>query len=903
MLRWLHTSKSTSLSNPFKETCLKEMRIGNKSYSYYSLKSLNDKRYDLLPYSIRILLESALRNCDEFSIKKHDVKNILNWQTTSRKGVEIPFKPARVLLQDFTGVPAIGDLAAMRNAMVKLGKDPLKINPLCPVDLVIDHSVAVDASRTPEALDINKRIEFERNKERFQFLKWGQKAFRNLLIVPPSSGIVHQVNLEYLARSVFNDDGMLYPDSLVGTDSHTTMINGLGVLGWGVGGIEGEAVMLGQPISMLLPEVVGFKLTGKLKNTATATDLVLTCTQILRQRGVVSKFVEFFGPGCSSLTISDRATVANMSPEYGATMGFFPVDKNTLEYLRTTGRSQEQVQVVEEYLREQDLFRDYNGPNPQYSGQVLELDLSNVEPCLAGPKRPHDRVPLPQVKQDFTKSLTNSVGFKGYGLKTPEKSVSFQYQDNTYNLKNGSVVIASITSCTNTSNPEVMLGAALLAKNAVSKGLSVLPYIKTSLSPGSNVVTRYLQSADLLQYLEKLGFYLAGYGCMTCIGNSGDLDQPVADAILKNDIVAAAVLSGNRNFEGRINPLTRANYLGSPILVVAYAIAGRVDIDFDTEPIGKGENGKEYFLRDIWPDKNQLIDLVYNHVKPEMFKEIYNMISKGTAEWNSLISEESELYNWDEQSTYIKKPPFFEKFTMNIPKYSDIHNAYCLLKLGDSVTTDHISPAGKIAPKSPAARYLLSKGVNIKDFNSYGARRGNYQVMQRGTFANIRILNELMNAPGPRTIHFPTGEELDIWDAAEKYSNDGNHLIVLAGKDYGSGSSRDWAAKGPLLQGIKAVIAESYERIHRSNLVFMGILPLEFLQGESADTLGLTGKERYNIPLFNGDLKVRQEIEVSTDSGKVFKTIARIDTDVEREYFRQQGILPYVLRKIAHNTP
>jgi aconitate hydratase len=873
------------------------MRIGGKPYLYYSLKALNDKRFASLPYSIRILLESALRNCDEFSIKKHDVFNILNWQNTSRKDVEIPFKPARVLLQDFTGVPAVGDLAAMRNAMVRLGKDPLKINPLCPVDLVIDHSVSVDASRTPEALEINQKIEFERNKERFQFLKWGQKAFRNLLIVPPSSGIVHQVNLEYLARSVFNDGGMLYPDSLVGTDSHTTMINGLGVLGWGVGGIEGEAVMLGQPISMLLPQVVGFKLTGKLKDTATATDLVLTCTQILRQRGVVAKFVEFFGPGCSSLTISDRATVANMSPEYGATMGFFPVDKNTLEYLRTTGRSKEQVNIVEEYLREQNLFRDYNGPDPIYSGQVLELDLFNVEPCLAGPKRPHDRVALSNMKQDFTKALTNSIGFKGYGLKEPDKSASFIYQDKQYQLKNGSVVIAAITSCTNTSNPEVMLGAGLLAKNAIEKGLSVKPFIKTSLSPGSNVVTRYLESADLLKPLEKLGFYLAGYGCMTCIGNSGDLDAPVAEAINKNDIVAAAVLSGNRNFEGRINPLTRANYLGSPILVVAYALAGRVDIDFENEPIGKGKDGKEYYLRDIWSDKQLLHELVYNNVKPEMFQEIYNTISKGTSEWNSLVSEQSDLYDWDEKSTYIVEPPFFQGFKPHVPKYSDIQNAYCLLKFGDSVTTDHISPAGKIAHKSPAARYLKSLGV---DFNSYGARRGNYKVMQRGTFANIRLLNELVDHSGPQTFHFPSGEELDIWDAAERYMQEGHKLIILAGKEYGSGSSRDWAAKGPLLQGIKAVIAESYERIHRSNLVFMGILPLEFLNGESAGTLGLTGKERYNIPLFNGDLKVRQEIEVTTDTGKVFKTVARIDTDVEREYFRQQGILPYVLRKIAH---
>ena len=895
----MSSGRVASPKNPYNSNALQELRINGKTYSYYSLSSLQDNRVESLPYSVRILLESAVRNCDEFAIKKSDVENILDWQKTYKKEVEIPFQPARVLLQDFTGVPAVVDLAAMRATMVRLGKDPLKINPLCPVDLVIDHSVTADSSRTAQALAENEKLEFERNRERFQFLKWGQKAFKNMRIVPPSSGIVHQVNLEYLARSVFENNGVLYPDSLVGTDSHTTMINGLGVLGWGVGGIEAEAVMLGQPISMLLPEVVGFKLTGELPKGATATDLVLTCTKMLRDRGVVGKFVEFYGPGCASLTLSDRATVANMAPEYGATMGFFPVDEKTLEYLHNTGRSNEQINVVEHYLRAQGLFRDYNGKDPVFSGASLELDLSSVEPCLSGPKRPHDRVPVRSMKEDFTKCLTNKVGFKGYDLKNTSATSKFVYKGNEYTLKNGSLVIAAITSCTNTSNPEVMLGAGLLAKNAIDKGLKVQPYIKTTLSPGSNVVTSYLKSANLLEPLEKLGFYLAGYGCMTCIGNSGDLDTPVADAITQNDLVAAAVLSGNRNFEGRVNPHTRANYLASPILVVAYALAGRVDIDFEKEPIAVVD-GKEVFLRDVWPSKDQLKDIMKNHVRPEMFREVYERISKGTENWNSLSCPENEIYEWDSKSTYIVEPPFFKGFDFTPGNIPDIKGAYCLLKLGDSVTTDHISPAGKISLKSPAARYLKTHNVEPKDFNSYGARRGNYEVMARGTFANIRLINELVGHTGPQTVHFPSSQELDIYDAADKYISEGHSLVVLAGKEYGSGSSRDWAAKGPLLQGIKAVIAESYERIHRSNLVFMGILPLQYKPGQNASTLGLTGKERFNISLNNGDLKVKQEVRVTTECGKSFEVVARIDTDVEAEYFKNQGILPYVLRKIAN---
>ena len=887
-------------SNPFNDRCLRDLHVGEKHFKYYNIQALEDPRLAKLPYSIRILLESAIRNCDEFEVKSSDVENILNWEQTSKQDIEIPFKPARVLLQDLTGVPAVVDLAAMRDAFVKLGGDAAKINPLCPVDLVIDHSIQVDIARSSDALEQNEEYEFIRNRERFEFLKWGQKAFENLLIVPPGSGIVHQVNLEYLARIIFDKGDLLYPDSVVGTDSHTTMINGAGVVGWGVGGIEAEAVMLGQSISMVLPEVVGFKFTGKLSDVATATDLVLTVTKTLRQRGVVNKFVEYFGPGVDTLSIADRATLANMSPEYGATMGYFPMDGKTLDYLRISGRSEERIAYIEAYLRESGLFRDYHGEDPVFSGPILELDLSTVVPCVAGPKRPQDRVSITDLKQEFLNGLTGPVNFKGFGVPDPEAVTDYEYKGEHFQMRHGTVVIAAITSCTNTSNPDVMLAAGLLARNAVAKGLAVSSFIKTSLSPGSGVVTRYLELAGVTPYLNQLGFTLAGYGCMTCIGNSGELDEDILKAINSQDFVAASVLSGNRNFEGRVHPATRANYLASPPLVVAYALAGRVDIDFETEPLGQFE-GSPVFLRDIWPTRELISKTVSEFITPEMFTEVYTRIAQGTDRWNSLEATEGILYSWKDESTYIQNPPFFNKLTSEIPPLPDVTNAFCLLKLGDSITTDHISPAGNIARNSPAARFLQSKNIGPKEFNSYGARRGNYEIMSRGTFANIRLVNSLINHPGAQTKHFPSDEELDIFDASTKYQQDGNDLIIIAGKEYGSGSSRDWAAKGPLLLGVKAVIAESYERIHRSNLLGMGILPLQFLPDQNAASLEITGTERFTIVL-NGHVSVQQELEVTTDTGKQFRAKARIDTDVEVEYFRHRGILNYVLRKLAKNN-
>ncbi len=851
---------------------------------------------------MRVLLESAVRNCDNFSVSEQDVENILAWKSTSTKDVEIPFKPARVILQDFTGVPAVVDLAAMRDAVRRLGLDPMKINPLCPVDLVVDHSVQVDSSRSPDSLRQNEEIEFDRNYERFEFLKWGQTAFENFQIVPPGSGIVHQVNLEYLARVVMNRGGLLYPDSVVGTDSHTTMINGLGVVGWGVGGIEAEAVMLGQHISMVLPQVVGFKLTGKLRQHVTATDLVLTVTRMLRDRGVVGKFVEFFGDGCNSLSLADRATVANMGPEYGATIGYFPVDEKSIHYLALTGRDPELIKGIRGYLQAQNLFRTYDGKSgdPDFSGALLELDLGKVEPSLAGPKRPHDRVDLSSMKKDFQACLTNKVGFKGYDLPAErlQDESRFSYKGKEYALRHGSVVIASITSCTNTSNPGVMLAAGLLAKNANEAGLSVAPYIKTSLSPGSGVVTKYFEAAGVQQHLEKLGFYTAGYGCMTCIGNSGELDPEVSEAITAKDLVVSAVLSGNRNFEGRVHPLTRANYLASPPLVVAYALAGRADIDFETEPIGKSANGKEVFLRDIWPSSDQVNAIIGEVLTPQMYKEVYSRISKGTPRWNEMKVSQDKTYTWKAESTYIHNPPFFQTLSKDKPTIHDITDAYCLLNLGDSITTDHISPAGKIASKSPAARYLSERNVKPVDFNTYGARRGNDEIMARGTFANTRLVNKMVKQVGPTTLHVPSRQEKPIFDAANEYQVNGQQTIILAGKEYGSGSSRDWAAKGPYLLGVKAVIAQSFERIHRSNLVGMGILPLEFLNGESADSLGLTGSEQFSIKLNGGNLKVNEVVSVTTSTGKTFQAKSRIDTEIEVEYFKNGGILHYVLRKM-----
>jgi aconitate hydratase len=741
----------------------------------------------------------------------------------------------------------------MRDAMQRLGGDPSKINPLCPVDLVIDHSVQADVFGTADAAKQNEIIEFNRNRERFQFLKWGSKAFDNFKIVPPGSGIVHQVNLEYLARTVMERDGLLYNDSVVGTDSHTTMINGLGVAGWGVGGIEAESVMLGQTISMVLPEVVGFKLTGELPKHVTATDLVLTCTQMLRQRGVVGKFVEFFGPGVQSLTLADRATIANMAPEYGATMGYFPIDKQTIDYLKLTGRPDDKVKTIEQYLLEQEMFVKHDGSqsDPVYSGDVMELDLSSVEPSLSGPKRPHDRVDMSKLPSEFKEGLTAKVGFKGYGLDASavDKKVKINYQGSDYELSHGSVVIAAITSCTNTSNPDVMLAAGLVAKNAIAKGLKVKPYIKTTLSPGSGVVREYFEKADVQKYLDQLGFTIAGYGCMTCIGNSGEIPAEVQNAIIDNDLVASAVLSGNRNFEGRVHPNTRANYLASPPLVVAYALAGRCDIDFETEPIGQGADGQDVFLRDIWPTRADVQAVTASSITPEMFTKNYDTILNGSEMWQNLEAPEGKLYTWDEKSTYIHNPPFFQKMSAELSPVNSISDAHCLLNVGDSITTDHISPAGKIAANSPAARYLKEKGVEPKDFNTYGARRGNDEIMARGTFANVRLINKMVDKVGPETVHVPSGEKMAVYDCAEKYMNSGIDTIILAGNEYGSGSSRDWAAKGPFLQGVKAVIAQSYERIHRSNLVGMGIIPLQFKEGESADTFGLTGNEQFSIDL------------------------------------------------------
>ncbi|VAI63265.1 unnamed protein product [Triticum turgidum subsp. durum] len=878
---------------------------GGEYGKFYSLPALNDPRIDKLPYSIRILLESAIRNCDGFQVTKNDVEKIIDWENTSPKLAEIPFKPARVLLQDFTGVPAVVDLAAMRDALAKLGSDANKINPLVPVDLVIDHSVQVDVARSSNALQSNMELEFTRNRERFGFLKWGSTAFHNMLVVPPGSGIVHQVNLEYLGRVVFNTDGIMYPDSVVGTDSHTTMIDGLGVAGWGVGGIEAEATMLGQPMSMVLPGVVGFKLTGKLRNGVTATDLVLTVTQMLRKHGVVGKFVEFHGEGMGKLSLADRATIANMSPEYGATMGFFPVDHVTLDYLRLTGRSDETVSMIEAYLRANNMFVDYNEPQLErvYSS-YLALDLDEVEPCISGPKRPHDRVTLKDMKSDWHACLDNKVGFKGFAVpkEQQDKVVKFDFNGQPAELKHGSVVIAAITSCTNTSNPSVMLGAALVAKKACELGLEVKPWVKTSLAPGSGVVTKYLLKSGLQEYFNKQGFHLVGYGCTTCIGNSGELHESVSAAITENDVVAAAVLSGNRNFEGRVHPLTRANYLASPPLVVAYALAGTVDIDFEKEPIGVGKDGKEVFFRDIWPTTEEIAEVVQSSVLPDMFKSTYEAITKGNPMWNELPVPEASLYSWDSNSTYIHEPPYFKDMTMSPPGPHAVKNAYCLLNFGDSITTDHISPAGSIHRDSPAAKYLLERGVDRKDFNSYGSRRGNDEVMARGTFANIRIVNKFLGGEvGPKTIHVPTGEKLSVFDAATKYKSEGHDTIILAGAEYGSGSSRDWAAKGPMLLGVKAVIAKSFERIHRSNLVGMGIIPMCFKAGEDADSLGLTGHERYtiNLPTDVSEIRPGQDVTITTDDDKSFTCILRFDTEVELAYYNHGGILPYVIRNMA----
>lgn len=895
-------------TNPF-QNLKKSIDIEGEKYEYFDIKEINLK-YNKLPFSIRVLLESAIRNCDNFHVTEKDVENILNWDKIKGEefkpdDVEISFKPARVILQDFTGVPAVVDFAAMRDAVIRMGGDPNKINPICPSDLVIDHSVQVDYSGEQSALNKNQDLEFERNKERFRFLKWGAKAFNNMLIVPPGSGIVHQVNLEYLARVVFSQDTkgnkILYPDSVVGTDSHTTMINGLGVIGWGVGGIEAEAVMLGQSISMLLPEVIGYKLVGKLNSLVTSTDLVLTITKNLRQLGVVGKFVEFFGSGVAELSIADRATISNMCPEYGATVGYFPVDQNSIDYLRQTNRPEKVISIIQKYLEVTNQLRNYSdiSQDPHFT-QVVTLDLSTVVTSVSGPKRPHDRVSVSDMQIDFRSCLKGKLGFKGYELKDNELNnvADFSWSDgNKYTLKHGSVVIAAITSCTNTSNPSVMLGAGLLAQKAVAKGLKVAPYIKTSLSPGSGVVTYYLNESGVIPYLEKLGFYTVGYGCMTCIGNSGPLDDNVANAIEKNNLVCASVLSGNRNFEGRIHPNTRANYLASPLLVIAYAIAGSVDIDFETEPLGYTENNDPVFLRDIWPSRQEIQECEQKYVIPAMFKEVYAKIELGSNSWQGLDAPSGLLYPWDEKSTYIKSPPFFESMTRDLPKLTSVEKANVLLFLGDSVTTDHISPAGSIARNSPAARFLSQNGLTPREFNSYGSRRGNDAVMARGTFANIRIVNKFMSSAGPKTVHIPSGDEMDIFDCAERYKSENIPVIIIAGKEYGSGSSRDWAAKGPFLLGVRAVIAESFERIHRSNLIGMGIVPLQFLSNENADLLGLTGKELFDINIPE-NCKPGEKLTVNTNTGLSFKVISRFDTEVDLTYYRNGGILNYMIRKM-----
>lgn len=881
------------------------LRVGSRTFDIFRLEALekagvgNSSR---LPFCLKILLENLLRCEDGRFVKKEDIEGLARWKAGSEVQNEIAFMPARVLLQDFTGVPAVVDLAAMRDAMERMGGDPRKINPLQPAELVIDHSVQVDYFGTPQAFQENAALEFDRNKERYAFLRWAQKAFHNFRVVPPDTGIVHQVNLEYLARVVFqaNVDGktLAYPDTLVGTDSHTTMINGLGVVGWGVGGIEAEAAMLGQPISMLIPPVLGFRLTGRLPEGATATDLVLTITEMLRKKGVVGKFVEFYGPGLDHLPLADRATLGNMAPEYGATIAISPIDEETLKYLSFSGRDDDAVELVRAYAKEQGLFRTEGSPEAEYSDKMA-LDLATVEPSLAGPRRPQDRVPLRQSKAKFAEALPSLIK----RANPAPISASVPMNGKKAELHDGSVVIAAITSCTNTSNPSVMLGAGLVAKKAVEKGLSSAPGVKTSLAPGSKVVTDYLVKAGLMPYLEKLGFNLVGYGCTTCIGNSGPLPEPISKAIKETELVAVAVLSGNRNFEGRIQQQVRANYLASPPLVVAYALAGRMDIDLYNEPLGQGANSSPVYLKDIWPTQQEIEDTVRTSIGSEMFRKQYANAFEGDSSWNSLPIPTGDRFAWDDKSTYVKNPPFFENMPKSPGPIEDIRAARVMAVLGDSVTTDHISPAGTIQPDSPAGKYLIANGVNPTDFNSYGARRGNHEVMMRGTFANIRLRNQLVaGTEGGWTLHLPDGEKLAIYDAAMKYASEKVPLVVVAGKEYGSGSSRDWAAKGTRLLGIRAVIAESFERIHRSNLVGMGVLPLQFNTGENAASLGLTGRETYEIEGIGKALESNKRLTVLArdEQGKTvsINVIARIDTPEELQYYRNGGILPYVLRQL-----
>ena len=877
------------------------LSVNDKNYHYFSLPLLSEKiDISRLPFSLKILLENLLRHEDGIDITHSDIKALANWDPQAKPVTEIAFTPSRVVLQDFTGVPAVVDLAAMRDAMKSLGGNPELINPLSPAELVIDHSVQVDRYGTADSLSINNEIEFGRNQERYSFLKWGKSAFSNFNVVPPNTGIVHQVNLEHLARVIFGAERngvlMAYPDTVVGTDSHTTMINGIGVLGWGVGGIEAEAAMLGQAITMLIPQVVGFKLTGELPEGATATDLVLTVVEMLRELGVVGKFVEFFGEGLPGLPLADRATIANMAPEYGATCGIFPIDEESLNYLRLSGRSEEQVKLVEAYTRAQGMFHTVDSPQAQYSA-VLELDMSTVVPSLAGPKRPQDRILLNEAKAAYLKD--RNVFTEG---RVGSGTAAVEYKGEQFELEDGAVVIAAITSCTNTSNPAVMLGAGLLARNAAAKGLKVQPWVKTSLGPGSRVVTDYLNKAGLMDDLEALGFYVVGYGCTTCIGNSGPLPEPIGNAIRENDLVACAVLSGNRNFEGRIHANVKMNYLASPPLVVAYALAGNMKIDITTESLGNDHDGNPVYLRDIWPSSHEIQQCITDSVTAEMFTKSYSSVFSGDERWQAVDSPVGEMFDWQDDSTYIRNPPYFDGMTMDVSPVNDIHGARCLARLGDSITTDHISPAGAIAEQSPAGDYLKSKGVARSDFNSYGSRRGNHEVMMRGTFANVRLRNQL--APGTEggwTTFQPGGEEMTIFDASIRYQQENTPLVVLAGTEYGTGSSRDWAAKGTQLLGVKAVITASFERIHRSNLIGMGVLPLNFMEGESADSLGLDGTESFDIVgLGDGSAKqVTVTASAADGSSKQFQARSRLDTPKEVDYYRHGGILNFVLRQLA----
>ena len=886
--------------------------IQGRQISYFDLNKLNAPGLgdiSTLPFSIKVMLESLVRNIDNKTIFESDIIALSKWNPQPGN-INVPLKLSRVVLQDFTGVPAVVDLAALRSAMKRAGKDPSKINPGVPVDLIIDHSVQVDYFGTNFAFEKNVELEYLRNRERYSLLKWAQNSIDGFRVVPPGMGIVHQVNLEYLAQVIVdnNSEGESYafPDTLVGTDSHTTMVNGLGVLGWGVGGIEAEAVMLGQPYYMLAPEVVGFELKGKLREGTTATDLVLTITEQLRNHGVVGKFVEFFGKGLDELPVADRATIANMAPEYGATMGFFPIDEETIKYLKLTGRSSFNIDLVEKYSKAQGLYRSDNSPLPRFS-DTLSLDMNEIIPSIAGPKRPQDRVPLNQVKEDFAQVLKAPTADRGFNISQNQLNTSIPVSDDLtdYDLTHGAVVIAAITSCTNTSNPSVMVGAGILAKKATDLGIHVKPWVKTSMAPGSKVVTGYLNEAGLMPYLENQGFHTVGFGCTTCIGNSGPLPEHISHGIDKGELVATAVLSGNRNFEGRVNPDVKANYLASPILVVAYALAGRIDIDFETEPIGTNNKDESIFLKDVWPEQQEIQQAISNNIGPAMFEKEYAKIFEGDDQWKSLESSAGELYEWDEESNYIQEPSFFQNFQKELPGVNQTKNARPLAILGDSVTTDHISPAGNIASNSPAADYLKNKGTDVKDFNSYGSRRGGHEVMMRGTFANIRLKNLMLDGvEGGYTLKLPEQEEMTIFEAAMKYKNENIPLIVIGGKEYGSGSSRDWAAKGPFLLGIRAVIAESYERIHRSNLVGMGILPLQFNDGNSATSLNLTGSEIFDIEELPSQIEPARQINVditfADGTKRTIMTTARIDTSVETEYYQNGGILQTVLRKMIN---